>query len=95
MILALQTNRADAAFTDAIAGPHLIAGSNNSPKMILPPFNKQPFGIVIPKGDDQLSQAIQKALANLRTSGEYQKIFEHYNIPDAALTDFPINGATG
>jgi polar amino acid transport system substrate-binding protein len=95
MILALETKRANAAFTDAIAGKELIAASDGKLQVLLPPFNKSPFGIVIPKGETQLAEAIQKALQSLNASGEYRAIFEKYGIPAAALTEFPINGATG
>ncbi len=92
MILALQTGRADAAMIDSVSGAQ-VAKESDGKLIALPPYNASYFGIVFPKGADQLEKAVQAALQAMKADGSYQKIYEKYGLGDATVEEFTINGA--
>jgi polar amino acid transport system substrate-binding protein len=92
MILALQTGRADAAMIDSVSGAQ-VAKESDGKLIALPPYNASYFGIVFPKGADQLEKAVQAALQAMKADGSYQKIYEKYGLGDATVDEFTINGA--
>ncbi|MEO7125788.1 MAG: ABC transporter substrate-binding protein [Nakamurella sp.] len=92
MILALQTGRADAALVDSVSGEQ-VAHESNGKLIMLPPYNESYFGIVFPKGSDQLQKAVQAALQAMAADGSYHAIFEKYGLGDATVDAFTINGA--
>jgi len=92
MILALQTGRADVALIDSVSG-NQIASESGGKLTMLPPYNESFFGIVFPKGSDQLQKAIQAALQAMAADGSYHAIFEKYGLGDATVQEFTINGA--
>lgn len=92
MILALQTGRADAAMIDSVSGEQ-VAHESDGKLIALPAYNESYFGIVFPKGSDQLQKAVQAALQAMKADGSYQKIYEKYGLGDATVDEFTINGA--
>lgn len=42
------------------------------------PFTDEPYGIAIKKGETALVDAVNKELAALKSSGDYNKIYEHW-----------------
>lgn len=92
MILALQTGRADVALIDSVSGEQ-IASESDGKLTMLPPYNESYFGIVFPKGSDQLQKAVQAALQAMAADGSYHAIFEKYGLGDATVDEFTINGA--
>lgn len=92
MILALQTGRADAALVDSVSGEQ-VAHESSGKLIMLPPYNESYFGIVFPKGSDQLQKAVQAALQAMAADGSYHAIFEKYGLGDATVDEFTINGA--
>lgn len=92
MILALQTGRADAAMIDSVSGEQ-VASQSGGKLVALPAYNQSYFGIVFPKGADQLEKAVQAALQAMKADGSYQAIYEKYGLGDATVDDFTINGA--
>ena len=89
MILALQSGRADAAMVDSVSGSY--SAKQTGTLTMLAPYQAGYFGIVIPKGDSALSNAIQKALEQMAKDGSYQKILAKYGQAEGALTTFGIN----
>lgn len=47
-------------------------------KMVGEPFTEELYGIAIRKGQDELKESINAALASLREDGTYQSIFDKY-----------------
>lgn len=92
MILALQTGRADAALMDSVSGEQIASDSDGKLTM-LPPYNESYFGIVFPKGSDQLQKAVQAALEAMAADGSYKAIFEKWGLGGATVDAFTINGA--
>lgn len=92
MILALQSGRADVALIDSVSGEQ-IASESEGKLAMLPPYNESYFGIVFPKGSDQLQKAVQAALEAMAADGSYQAIFEKWGLGGAVVDAFTINGA--
>ncbi len=93
MVLALQSHRVDAAMADA---PNSAATAQNSKGQLVltgPAYNKSVFGIVFPKGNDQLMKAVQAALQKIMDDGTYLAILKKYGQQDNAITTATINGA--
>lgn len=89
-VLALQSGRVDVLLMDSAPGAY--AASQTTGLQMSPPYQSQPFGIVFAKGTTQLQQAVQKALENLKQSGEYAAALEKYGLQSGAVDAFPING---
>jgi polar amino acid transport system substrate-binding protein len=57
-----------------------------------PAYTKSVFGIVVPKGSDQLAKAIQAALQKIMDDGTYLGILKKYGQENNAITTATING---
>lgn len=94
LITAVTSGRVDAS---AVDGP--IAGNlaqTQPDKFEIPPASiveSGYLGVVIPKGNDELVQAIQAALTGLKEQGVYDAIFAKYGLTDLAVDEFTINNA--
>ncbi len=92
MVLALQSGRVDAVLADA---PNAAATAQNSQGQLIltgPAYEKAVFGIVIPKGSDQLRTAIQAAMQKIMDDGTYLEILKKYGQEENALTTATVNG---
>ena len=89
-ILALQNNRVDVVLMDSAPGGY--AAKQAPGLQMSAPYESQPFGIVFAKGSDDLQQAVQKGLENMKTSGAYDDILKKYGLETGAVDSFPING---
>lgn len=92
MILALQSGRVNVAMADA---PNAAATAQNSKGQLVltgPAYTKSVFGIVIPKGSDQLAKAIQAAVQKIMDDGTYLEILKKYGQENNAITKATING---
>lgn len=92
MVLALQSGRVDVAMADA---PNAAATAQNSKGQLVmtgPAYDKSVFGIVIPKGSDQLAKAIQAAVQKIMGDGTYLEILKKYGQENNAITTATING---
>ncbi|MGA8260942.1 MAG: ABC transporter substrate-binding protein [Arenicellales bacterium] len=93
MVLALQSGRVDAAMADA---PNSAATAQESKGQLVltgPAYDKSVFGIVFPKGSDQLMKAVQAATQKIMDDGTYLAILKKYGQQDNAITKATINGA--
>ncbi|GAA1630107.1 ABC transporter substrate-binding protein [Leucobacter chromiireducens] len=93
-VLALQNGRVEAVVLGYSTGGY-IAQTSNDALAITPPFQMDgPFGIVFPKGSEELMAAFTKSLEAIEADGTYDKILAEYGQSDAAIDKFVINGAT-
>ena len=92
MVLALQSGRVNVAMADA---PNAAATAQNSKGQLVltgPAYTKSLFGIVIPKGSDQLAKAIQSAVQKIMDDGTYLEILKKYGQENNAISTATING---
>ena len=54
-------------------------------------YDSAPYGIVVPKDQQALAEAIGGAFAAMEKSGDYKKVLEKWNNADGAVTAFPVN----
>jgi polar amino acid transport system substrate-binding protein len=94
MVLALQSGRVAAAMADAPNSAATAQGSKGQLALTGPAYDKAVFGVVVPKGDDQLAKAIQAALQKIMDDGTYLAILKKYGQEDNAITKATINGGT-
>jgi polar amino acid transport system substrate-binding protein len=94
MVLALQSGRVAAAMADAPNSAATAQGSKGQLVLTGPAYDKAVFGIVVPKGSDQLAKAIQAALQKIMDDGTYLAILKKYGQEDNAITKATIDGGT-
>lgn len=56
------------------------------------PMNLKPYGILIPKSDEKLAEAVQGALQKLMDEGTYDEILAKYGLQDGSIAEATING---
>ncbi|NMR31636.1 ABC transporter substrate-binding protein [Crystallibacter degradans] len=92
-VLALQSARTDAFLVDSTSGSVIAAGSKGQ-LVQGPRYQDLAFGIVFPKESDQLTEAVQLAMGEIKANGAYDRILADYDMADHSVDDFPINGVT-
>ncbi|QEH70718.1 basic amino acid ABC transporter substrate-binding protein [Cellulosilyticum sp. ST5] len=73
----LQNGKVDAVVIDEEPAKKMIAGKDDL-KIIEAPFVEEEYAIAIKKGDQALVDEMNKALDDLKASGEYDTIYEKY-----------------
>ena len=73
----LQNGKVDAEVIDEEPAKKMIAGKDDL-KIIEAPFVEEEYAIAIKKGDQALVDEMNKALDDLKASGEYDTIYEKY-----------------
>lgn len=56
------------------------------------PINLKPYGILVPKDDAELTEAIRAALQKLMDDGTYDEILAKYGLQDGAIAEAIVNG---
>ena len=95
MVLALQSGRADVAMIDTSSGAYIA--SQNADEFEVPgaSYAARHYGIVIPKGSDELAKAVQGAVQALIDDGTYGKILEKWGQATGAVSEATINDGNG
>lgn len=73
----LQNGKVDAVVIDEEPAKKMIAGKDDL-KIVEAPFVEEEYAIAVKKGDQALVDEINKALDELKSSGEYDAIYEKY-----------------
>lgn len=92
-ITQLQTKRSDAVVTDypvAIYNEQ-TAGDGNLFEVAGDQIDAAPYGIAIKKGNDQLRDAVQKAVQAIIDNGEYAKVLKKWNAEDGGIKKATVN----
>jgi polar amino acid transport system substrate-binding protein len=90
--LAISSGRAELGMADSPVASYIVEQSNGQFKLgqSYGPF---PYGIAMKKGS-ALAQPLLDAVKALYADGTMQKIFDYWQLPDAAISSPQINGAT-
>lgn len=92
-ITQLQTRRSDAVITDYPVAVYneQTAGDGSLFEVTGEQIDAAPYGIAVKKGNDQLRDAVQKALQAIIDDGEYAKVLKKWNAEDGAIKKATIN----
>lgn len=91
---ALQSDRTDAIPTDYAVGTYLSQTVADTYEVAAPPDESHLLGIAFRKGDSDFQKAVLGALQLMKQNGEYAAILDKWGVPNLALSEFTINGAT-
>ncbi|WP_258596797.1 ABC transporter substrate-binding protein [Mesorhizobium sp. AR07] len=91
IVLALQSNRADVAMIDTAAGAHIAQQHKGEFEVPGTSYAPRPYGLVLPKGSDELAKAMQGALQALIDEGTYGKILAKWGQEVGAVSKATIN----
>lgn len=76
--LALKTGRADAVVIDELVAILEDRANPGEIKMVGQPFTIEYYGIALRKGNEDLLQAINRALAQVRADGTYDQLYNEW-----------------
>jgi polar amino acid transport system substrate-binding protein len=89
--LAISSGRAELGMADSPVSAYIVEQSNGQFKLG-EAYGVAPYGIAMKKGS-QLAQPLLDAVKALYDDGTMQKIFDYWQLPDAAISNPQINGA--
>jgi polar amino acid transport system substrate-binding protein len=90
--LAISSGRAELGMADSPVAAYIVEQSNGQFKLGQA-YGVAPYGIALKKGS-ALAQPLLDAVKALYADGTMQKIFDYWHLPDAAISNPQINGAT-
>jgi len=96
--LAVKSGKADASTNEAATAAYVaqtVDGGNAFDAVIYTDLDNKPssIGIAVPKGSEQLRDAIQAALQRLVDNGTYKTVMQKYNIESLSVQKIEINTA--
>jgi len=90
--LAISSGRAELGMADSPVAAYIVEQSNGQFKLG-EAYGVAPYGIAMKKGSP-LAQPLLDAVTALYADGTMQKIFDYWQLKDAAISSPQINGAT-
>lgn len=97
-VLAVSSQRADLLVTTGGSGAYVVTQSDGQFELVVPsdPMRDPvPLGIVVPKDDPELAEALQAALGQLISDGSYQEIMTRWGLAECCSnTANTINGGS-
>ena len=90
-VQALQSGRADAVLALDLTLAYNVKQDPESFEIASKPFGALPIGIVVPKDNPELRDAVQAALLKVIESGTYDELLSKWNLTGQALKGAPIN----
>mgnify|MGYP001025212997 FL=1 len=85
------TGKADVFYADSPVAGYAIAQTDGELETLGKTEGIAPEGIVVKKGDQQMDEALQKALQKLINDGTYMKILKYWGVQDGAISKPEIN----
>ena len=85
------TGKADVFYADSPVAGYAIAQTDGELETLGKTEGIAPEGIVVKKGDQQMDEALQKALQKLIDDGTYMKILKYWGVQDGAISTPEIN----
>ena len=85
------TGKADVFYADSPVAGYAIAQTDGELETLGKTEGIAPEGIVVKKGDQQMDEALQKALQKLIDDGTYMKILKYWGAQDGAISKPEIN----
>lgn len=95
IVLALQSGRADVAMIDTSAGAYIAQQHEGEFEVPDASYAPRPYGVVFPKGSDELAHAIQATLQALIDEGAYAEILAKWGQQVGAVEEVTINEGAG
>ncbi len=93
LLLALQSERADAALYDTASGGYQVKQSDGRFELGEPYGRSINDGIVLPKGEDELVEAVRAAVQELMDNGTYRQLLDKWGLSANALTRATVNNS--
>jgi polar amino acid transport system substrate-binding protein len=90
-VQALASGRADAVMALDLTLAYNVKQDPKSFEVASKPIGALPVGIVVPKSQTQLRDAVQAALKKVQESGAYDQLLAKWNLTDQALVGAPLN----
>jgi polar amino acid transport system substrate-binding protein len=90
--LAISSGRAELGMADSPVSAYIVEQSDGKFKLGQA-YGVAPYGIAMKKGSP-LAQPLLDAVKALYADGTMQKIFDYWHLPDTAISNPQINGAT-
>jgi polar amino acid transport system substrate-binding protein len=90
-VQALASGRADAVMALDLTLAYNVTQDPDSFEVASKPIGALPVGVVIPKSDPQLRDAVQAALLKVQDEGVYDELLAKWNLTDQALLGAPLN----
>ena len=87
----LSSGKVDAMAADSPITNYAVKQTNGQLEKVGELYDSAPYGIVVPKDQQALAEAIGGAFAAMEKSGDYKKVLEKWNNADGAVTAFPVN----
>lgn len=81
----------DAVFSDSTVTSYAIKQTGDKLEQVGEVIEAEPQGIAVAKGDQQLAEALQKAMQHLMDKGYLVKILDNYGAGEAALSKAELN----
>ena len=85
------TGKADVFYADSPVAGYAIAQTDGELETLGKTEGIAPEGIVVKKGDQQMDEALQKALQKLIDDGTYMKILKYWGVQNGAISKPEIN----
>ena len=93
--LALGNGRADAILADSPVAAYAAKESGGKFELAGTAYDTAPYGIAIPKNENELRDGIQKALKDMISDGTYKQLTDKWGVSSGGITDPKVNGASG
>jgi polar amino acid transport system substrate-binding protein len=93
--LALSKGQVDAVLADSPVAGSAAKESGGKFEISGKAYDTAPYGIAIPKNENELRDAIHKAVKDLITDGTYKMFADMWGVADGGITDLTVNGAAG
>lgn len=93
--LALGNGRADAVLADSPVTAYAAKESGGKFVVAGNAYDTAPYGIAVPKNENELRDAILKAVKDLMSDGTYKQLTDKWGISEGAISNPQVNGAAG
>lgn len=90
---ALVSGRDQVMMADSPVVDYVLKQTNGQLEQLGKIYATAPYGIVVPKNDGQLAQAVEGAVQELMDNGTYRQILQKWGVQPGAIAKAGINGA--
>ncbi|MEU9120403.1 ABC transporter substrate-binding protein [Streptomyces sp. NPDC048506] len=93
----LRTGGVDAVSSDYPVAAYAVKVSGHGKDFQMvggAPLKAAPYGIAVPKGQEQLRDALKAAVEYVIKNGSYAKVLDKWDVKDAAVKEVKLNGGT-
>lgn len=88
---ALVSGKADAMLADSPITAYAVKQAGDKIETVGDIYDAAPYGILVPKDDAELAEAIRAAFESLKTDGTYEQILDNWGSVQGAVTTFEVN----